>query len=360
MKTHVLILFAISVSLASCTNRNENPSDEITRTSSVVYAGPIIDMHLHASTLEDFGGGMPVCTNENDQKIVFVGWDPKEPIDIWKLTRCEKRMPAAQSDEALMQESLAMLERYNIYAVTSGDLDRVNKWFAASPQRIIPALSFTASRLIPFTPGEFRTLHTEGKLAVFAENGAQYHGRRLDDKFYDAFFALAEELDIPVGVHLGEGPVGGAHFLGSSIPSPYRVALTSPFQLEEVLIRYPKLRIYVMHYGSPLVDEMIAMLYSHPQVYVDIAQNNWGFPREHFYSQLKRLIDAGFEERIMWGSDQMVWPGTIEVAIETIERAPFLSTKQKRDIFYNNAARFLRLSQQEINKHHEYSAHNNK
>ena len=253
-----------------------------------------------------------------------------------------------------------MLERYNIYAVTSGDLDRVNKWFATSPQRIIPALSFTASRLIPFTPDEFRTLHTEGKLAVFAENGAQYHGRRLDDNFYDAFFALAQELDIPVGVHLGEGPVGGAHFLGSSIPSPYRVALTSPFQLEEVLIRYPKLRIYVMHYGSPLVDEMIAMLFSHPQLYVDISCNNWSLPREHFYSHLKRLIDAGFEERIMWGSDQMAWPGTIEVAIETIEQAPFLSTKQKHDIFCNNAARFLRLSQQEINKHHEYSAHNNK
>jgi predicted TIM-barrel fold metal-dependent hydrolase len=85
---------------------------------------------------------------------------------------------------------------------------------------------------------------------------------------------------------------------------------------------------------------------------VDIAQNNWGFPREHFYSQLKRLVDAGFEERIMWGSDQMVWPQTIRIAIETIEKAPFLTGKQKRDIFYNNAARFLRLSKEEIAKHH--------
>jgi uncharacterized protein len=54
----------------------------------------------------------------------------------------------------------------------------------------------------------------------------------------------------------------------------------------------------------------------------------------------------------MWGSDQMVWPRTIEVALETIEKAPFLSGEQKRDIFYNNAARFLRLSQEEIGKHH--------
>jgi len=48
----------------------------------------------------------------------------------------------------------------------------------------------------------------------------------------------------------------------------------------------------------------------------------------------------------------MVWPRTIEVAIKTIEDAPFLSAEQKRDIFYNNAARFLRLNKEEIAKHH--------
>jgi predicted TIM-barrel fold metal-dependent hydrolase len=93
---------------------------------------------------------------------------------------------------------------------------------------------------------------------------------------------------------------------------------------------------------------MIALLYSHPQVYVDVAQNNWGFPRAHFYSQLRRLIDAGFGKRMLWGSDQMIWPRAIEVAIDTIEKAPFLSEAQKRDIFFNNAARFLRLSPEQI------------
>jgi predicted TIM-barrel fold metal-dependent hydrolase len=311
---------------------------------------PIIDMHLHASSLDDFGGGVPVCTN--NQKIVYPGWDPKDPLVFGKLKRCESPMPAAASDEALMRESLALLERHNIYAVTSGAPDLVNEWRAASPKRIIPALAFSTSDPGPRTPDEFRQLHAAGKLAVFAENGPQYRGKTLDDASFDAFFALAEELDIPVGVHLGEGPVGGAHFLGGPTPSTYRAGLTSPFQLEEVLIRHPRLRVYVMHYASPLVDEMIAMLFSHPQVYVDIACNNWNLPREHFYSQLKRLINAGFEERIMWGSDQMAWPGTIGVAIETIEEAPFLSTKQKRDIFYNNAARFLRLSEEDVAKHH--------
>lgn len=312
---------------------------------------PIIDMHLHAHSLTDYDGGMPVCTN--DQKIVLRGWDPKEPIAREKLEHCPSPMPAAATDEALMGETLALLERHNIFAVTTGALERVAAWRLAAPDRIIPAHAF-GDPGSP-TPDRFQRLVNSRDLALFAEVSPQYLGMALDDPALEPYFALAEELDVPVGVHLGEGPVGGAHFLGGPTPSPYRARLTSPFQLEEVLVRHPRLRVYVMHFGSPLVDEMIAVLYSHPQVYVDIAQNNWGFPREHFYSQLKRLIDAGFEERIMWGSDQMVWPRTIEIAIETIEKAPFLTQEQKRNIFYNNAARFLRLSDEEIAAHHAES-----
>ena len=46
------------------------------------------------------------------------------------------------------------------------------------------------------------------------------------------------------------------------------------------------------------------------------------------------------------GSDQMIWPETIGMAIEAIESADFLTEEQKRDIFYNNAARFLRLDEE--------------
>jgi len=54
----------------------------------------------------------------------------------------------------------------------------------------------------------------------------------------------------------------------------------------------------------------------------------------------------------MFGSDQMIWPETIELAIDAINSADFLTEEQKRDIFYNNAARFLRLSEKQIANHH--------
>jgi predicted TIM-barrel fold metal-dependent hydrolase len=47
----------------------------------------------------------------------------------------------------------------------------------------------------------------------------------------------------------------------------------------------------------------------------------------------------------MFGSDQIRWPETIGMAVKAIESAPFLTDEQKRDIFYNNAARFLRLDE---------------
>jgi hypothetical protein len=42
----------------------------------------------------------------------------------------------------------------------------------------------------------------------------------------------------------------------------------------------------------------------------------------------------------------------LRVSIKAIESADFLSAEQKRDIFYNNAALFLRLSKNEIARHH--------
>ena len=58
---------------------------------------------------------------------------------------------------------------------------------------------------------------------------------------------------------------------------------------------------------------------------------------------MRRLVEAGFAKRIMFGSDRMVWPEVVGRAIEGVESATFLTPEQKRDIFYNNAAVFFRL-----------------
>ena len=88
------------------------------------------------------------------------------------------------------------------------------------------------------------------------------------------------------------------------------------------------------------------MMYQYPQLYADLSTITWVIPRSAFYDYLKALVRAGLGKRLMFGSDQMRWPEVIGKGIEAIEEAEFLSKEQKRDILYNNAARFLRLDQE--------------
>ena len=121
---------------------------------------------------------------------------------------------------------------------------------------------------------------------------------------------------------------------------------SNPLLLEEVLVRHPKLRLYIAHAGYPYLQETIAIMLLYPQVYADISIINWGTFHEDFYKfYLPRLLQAGFGKRLMFGSDQMIWPDAVGMAIKGIEKADYLTNEQKRDIFYNNAVRFLRLEE---------------
>lgn len=315
---------------------------------------PVIDMHLHASSPDQFGGPQAICTNRDH--VEFPAVDPGEEPTVQKTATCAHPLMSALDGDGNARQTGEMLERYNIYGVldVAGDgsdleasLALGEAWRRYAPGRYWIAIDFSDFGLP--APGELEALVRQTRVQLFAEVAPQYDGELPTAERLEPYFALAERLQVPVGLHLGEGPPGGAHVMPGSAYSP---AAGRPLDLDPLLRRHPRLRLYVMHYGSPLVEEMIALLYSHPNVYVDIAQNDWGFPRAHFYRQLQQLVDAGFGKRILFGSDQMIWPGAIQVALETIEEADFLSEEQKRDILYNNAARFLRLSKEEIARHH--------
>jgi predicted TIM-barrel fold metal-dependent hydrolase len=168
----------------------------------------------------------------------------------------------------------------------------------------------------------------------------QYAGISPSDPRFDPYLAVAEELDIPVGIHMGPGPPGAAYLPGSK---GYRARLSSPLELEAALIKHPNARVWIMEAGWPNIDDLLALLWAHPQVYVDTGMIDYAIPRAAFQRYLQRMVEAGFEKRILFGSGQMIWPKAIDYAVESINSAPFLTDEQKRDILYDNAARFLRL-----------------
>ena len=274
---------------------------------------PVIDVHVHAYA--------------KDQR-----WEHKvgNPITGQAMT--------ATNEQAHMRETFAEMKKYNIVkALVSSDYEAALRWKTAAPDNIIASYGFDDPAKVNL---EFlRKEHSAGRLVSLGEIGAQYAGLAPNDPKLEAIYALAEELDVPVGIHIGLSKPGIAY---DDSPK-YRAALSNPMLLEEVLIRHPKLRLYVMHAGWPMLDQMVALMWAHPQVYVDVAVINWALPRAEFHSYLRRLVEAGFGQRIMFGSDQMVWPDAIGRAIEGIDSAAFLNEQQKRDIFYNNAVRFFRL-----------------
>jgi uncharacterized protein len=301
---------------------------------------PIIDVHLHALHVADMG--LPpsfICAP-------YPYWparDPSTPGEaygdlIQKHPPCASPLVSPATDDELMRRTLAILQSRNVFAVTSGPTDAVSKWKQAGGERIMPAIPFDPKSGQP-TLDELRQLVKNKQVAAFAEIGVQYQGVAANDPGMEPYYALAEELDVPVGIHMGPGPPGIPYF---GAPD-YRMRLSSLLLLEDVLVRHPKLRLWAMHAGWPLGDDAIAALYAHPQLYVDVGVISYAFPRKMFYDYLQRLIDAGFENRIMFGSDEMIWPDALSAAIDSIQNAPSLTAQQKRDILYNNAARFLRF-----------------
>ncbi len=315
----LLVIIFLSVTIFKANSQNNE--DQL----------PIIDMHLHASSVSSIG---PPCDPPTELPY-------NDPSNNWLKTFTEwytnpKYKNPASTDQELMDQTLNILERRNIYAMTCGGL--IDDYIKNGGQRIIPGLNFSMNS--GDSPEKIRELLSSGKYKVFGEIGLQYEGISPSDSIFEPYLKVAEELDIPVAIHMGTGPPG-APYLGLK---NYRARLNSPLLIEEALIRHPKLRVYIMHAGWPMIDDLIALLWVYPQVYVDVGLICYAIPRSEFYAYLKRIVEAGFGKRIMYGSDQMNWPCSIEAGIESIEQAGFLSKDQKRDILYNNAARFLRLS----------------
>jgi predicted TIM-barrel fold metal-dependent hydrolase len=249
---------------------------------------------------------------------------------------------AAADEASHVDRCLAEMKRLGIVkaVVSSGaDHDAVLRWRERAPGTVLVGYSFDDPAEMDVA--RIRREHAAGRLQVIGEVGAQYAGLAPDDPRMEPVYALAEELDVPLALHMHPGPPGAPYPPFGMLKM--RASNGRPLRLEEPLLRHPKMRIYVMHAGWPYLDEMIALLYAHPQVHVDVGVIDWTQPRGEFDRFLRGLVEAGYGRRVLFGSDQMVWPDAIEQAVRTVESAAYLTAEQKADIFYGNAARFLRL-----------------
>ena len=236
-------------------------------------------------------------------------------------------------------------------------------WAKDAPDLLIPSLSFPClpqfvSRCYSDEEGllpDLKWLRKEveaGRIEMFGEVLTELFGIFPNDPVLEPYFSLAEEFDIPFGLHMGPGPAWAVGNKSIYIDFPdFQIKAGNPLELEEVLRRHPNLRLFIMHAGWPMLDELLTILWHNPNVYVEVGHLQIAIQRTEYYTYLKRIVDAGYGDRVMYGSDVAL--NDFGKGIKAILEADFLSEDQKRDILYNNAARFLRLSKGEIDKHYD-------
>ena len=110
-----------------------------------------------------------------------------------------------------------------------------------------------------------RKKHAEGRIKGLGEITTQYYGHRPDPNL-DPYFSLAEELDIPAHIHTAG--------IGAPLPI-FRASAGNPLFLEEVLVGYPKLRLYAENCGFPYTQEWMTLAYEYPQVYCEVSTATW-------------------------------------------------------------------------------------
>src|SRR3984957_18596979 len=118
---------------------------------------------------------------------------------------------------------------------------------------------------------------------------------------------------------MGTGGSGRAN-LGNS---KFRGSMGNPLLLEDLLARHPKLRVQVMHAGYPMIDKMLTLLQANSHVYVDVAGLIWGYPIKEGNRYFDRLLHAGFEDLLMFGTDQLICPKLMAYSISIIQNADY-------------------------------------
>lgn len=280
----------------------------------------IIDMHVHSYSDSDFG--------EREPAADYYG------------------VKGSKNAEAHRKETFAAFQKFNIVkAMVSGNPESVANWVAHDTQnRITRGILIFSPDNYGLDSVKFEQMVKNKEIQVFGEVGAYYDGTTLSDSIWQPYLRICEKYDIPVAVHTGGGDPGGTY----SWSPKARLRLGDPYLIEDVLVRYPRLRMYLMHAGAEEWHEhALRLMAYYPQLYTDIAVMLWVEPNTQRTIQdfLRNAKYAGYLNRVMFGSDQMTWPYAIQKSIEFLNSLSFLTAKDKEDIFYNNAARFLRMKE---------------
>jgi predicted TIM-barrel fold metal-dependent hydrolase len=205
-------------------------------------------------------------------------------------------------DEDLAGRWVAELDRYGISRI--GMMVASQAWdeFAAAMRRF-PKRFYAYAQLNPLNPDA-------EELARHAIRDLGFHAFKLYpvmDGFhaYDEapcrIYRIAQELHVPVLFHFGV-----------SIGRRADLRYGNPLDLQPAARDYPEVRFGIAHMGAGMLPETLLLFYQEDNIYVDTSGSNvWirylPYPAD-LAGVLKRVLEAGGPDRIVFGTDSSMFP----------------------------------------------------
>lgn len=129
--------------------------------------------------------------------------------------------------------------------------------------------------------------------------------------------------------------------------------------MEELIERYPDLRIAVGHFGMVTVEgwEKQIALAKHKNVYIESGGITWLFNSEFYpypsaVKAIRTAIDICGIDKLMWGSDypRTMTAITYDMSKDFVEKSDDLSEEEKRKFLGENAEKFYGFGKLDVPK----------
>ncbi len=271
-----------------------------------------------------------IFTPEGMKKYYVAAPELKEVVDRWKMgertrgysisefnkilddAKVEKIiLPALKIRSFLKQEMIKDMTIQEIYAITKENPERFKGMMGINPYTRMEGVR-----------------ELEKAVKEFGFVGAHLHpygfGIPLNDAMFYPFYAKCVELDIPVMIQVGHS----AEFMPS--------AMGRPILLDDVALYFPELKIIGAHTGWPWVEELIALAWKHPNVFIATTAH----APKYWDRSLVAFLNSRGKDKVLYGTDFPVFTHADSLAqIENLG----LKEEAKQKLLRENALRVFKL-----------------
>lgn len=149
-----------------------------------------------------------------------------------------------------------------------------------------------------------------------------------DHAKYYPFYAKCIELDVPIQMQVG-------HALRYSVDRPLK-NVGRPYTLDTIACDLPELKLVGIHLGWPWTEEMIAVAYKHPNVYI----GSDAYAPKYWPESFVHYINSWGMDKVIFGTDYpVIDPARALAEIDALGLRP----EAKEKLLWKNANKLYNL-----------------